>query len=68
MSCYDRIDEEKIRTQAHVREWARSGFLHEAQTRRINEDLRVDLKRTNPFLRAVLFVGDSVISMAGSHS
>jgi hypothetical protein len=56
MSCYDRIDEQKIRTQAHVREWTRSGFLDEEQARRIYEDLRVDLRRTNPFLRAVLFV------------
>ena len=56
MSCFGSIDEEKIRTQAHVREWARSGFLDEAQARRISEDLRVDLRRTNPFLRAVLFL------------
>jgi len=56
MSCYASIDEEKIRTQAHVREWARSGLLDEAQSRRLNEDLRVDLRRTNPFLRAVLFL------------
>jgi len=64
MSCYATVDEEKIRTQARVREWARSGFLDEAQARRINEDLRVDLRRTNPFLRAVLFLFTVLITGA----
>ena len=56
MSCYAAIDEEKIRTQSHVREWTRSGFLDGAQFERISADLQVDFRRTNPFLRAVLFV------------
>jgi hypothetical protein len=64
MSCYAAVDEEKIRTQARVREWARSGFIDEAQAGRINEDLRVDLRRTNPFLRAVLFLFTALIAGA----
>lgn len=56
MSCYGTIYEEKIRTQSRVREWARSGFLDEAQAERISTDLQVDLRRTNLFLRAVLFI------------
>ncbi len=56
MSCYSPIAEEKIRTQAQVREWARSGLLNEAQAQRMTDDLRVDLRRTNTFLRGVLFV------------
>jgi hypothetical protein len=56
MTCYASIDEENIRTQARVREWAHSGLLSEAQAQRMNEDLRVGLRRTNLFLRAVLFV------------
>jgi hypothetical protein len=64
MSCYATIDEEKIRTQAQVREWASSGFLDEAQARRIGKDLRVDLRRTNPFLRVVLFLFTVLIAAA----
>jgi len=64
MSCYVTTDEEKIRTQARVREWASSGFLDEEQARRIGENLRVDLRRTNPFLRAVLFLFTVLITAA----
>ena len=52
MSCYASIHEEQIRTQSRVREWTRSGFLDEGQSERISAGLQVDLRRTNPFLRA----------------
>jgi hypothetical protein len=64
MSCYASIDEEKIRTQSRVREWTRSGFLDAGQSERISEGLHVDLRRTNPFLRAVLFVFTVLIAAA----
>src|SRR5262245_19760613 len=64
MNCYAPIDEEKIRTQSCVREWTRSGFLDAGQSERISEGLRVDLRRTNPFLRAVLFVFTVLIAAA----
>ena len=64
MSRYAQTDEENIRTQALVREWTRSGLLDETQNDRIEADLRVDLKRTNPFLRAVLFVFTCLIVAA----
>jgi hypothetical protein len=64
MSCYASIDEEKIRTQSCVREWARSGFLDASQSERISEGLHVDLRRTNLFLRAVLFVFTVLIAAA----
>lgn len=56
MSNYAPFDEEKIRTLSRVREWTRSGFLDSQQLEHISEGLHVDLRRTNPFLRAVLFL------------
>jgi hypothetical protein len=63
MSRYAQADEEKIRTQALVREWTRSGLLDESRGR-IEADLHVDLRRTNHFLRAVLFVFSCLIVAA----
>jgi hypothetical protein len=40
--------------QALVREWALSGLLEAAQAETLAADLRVDLRRTYPFLRAGL--------------
>jgi hypothetical protein len=64
MSCYATSDEEKIRTQARVRDWKSSGFLDETQANRMVEALRVDLRRTKLFLRAVLFVFTGLIAAA----
>jgi hypothetical protein len=64
MSRYASIDEEKIRTQSSVRAWNSSGFVDEAQANRIREALRVDLRRTNLFLRVVLFVFTVLITAA----
>ncbi len=59
MRRYSRDEEERIRAQRLVREWTRSGLLEAAQGARLPEELRVDLRRTNPFLRAglALFTG-----------
>jgi hypothetical protein len=54
MRRYSSDDEERIRMQALVREWARSGLLETAQAETLAADLRVDLRRTNLFLRAGL--------------
>jgi len=56
MSNYAPVDEEKVRTLSRVREWTRSGFLDSTQLEHVSEGLHVDLRRTNPFLRAVLFL------------
>ena len=64
MNRYTQADEEKIRTHALVREWTRSGLLDESQNDRIEAELRVDLRRTNHFLRAVLFVFTCLIVAA----
>jgi hypothetical protein len=55
MSKYSRHDEEMIRVERLVREWRRSGLLDKAQEDRILPELHTDLRRTNIFLRAILF-------------
>jgi hypothetical protein len=59
MRRYSRDEEERIRAQRLVREWTRSGLLEPEQGARLAEELRVELRRTNPFLRAglALFTG-----------
>ena len=64
MKIYSQADEEKIRAQARVREWHRSGFLDASQAALIATQLRVDLRRTNFFLRAVLFVFTAIVVTA----
>jgi hypothetical protein len=64
MRIYLQADEEKIRAQSLVREWHRSGFLNASQTAQLLSELRVDLRRTNFFLRAVLFLFTSVVIAA----
>ncbi len=54
MTRYTQDEEERIRTQARVREWTRSGLLDASQLTTISDGLQVDLRRTNMFLRAVL--------------
>ena len=56
MRRYDPADEERIRSRSLVREWTRSGLLAAAQMAHLEADLRVDLRRTNLFLRLVLFL------------
>jgi hypothetical protein len=59
MRRYSQDEEERIRAQRAVREWTRSGLLDASQGARLGEELRVELRRTNPFLRAglALFTG-----------
>jgi hypothetical protein len=54
MRKYLAEDERKIRIERHVREWFRSGLIDKAQHDRILPELRVDLRRTNLFLRMLL--------------
>ncbi len=54
MRRYSPEEEERIHTHDLVREWARSGLLDATQGERLGAELRVELRRTNPFLRAGL--------------
>jgi hypothetical protein len=67
MRRYSVDQEEDIRAQGMVREWTRSGLLDATQGVRLVADLRVDLRRTNVFLRAglALFTGLIVAATTG---
>jgi len=64
MRIYAQADEEKVRAEAVVREWQRSGFLDTSQAAQIANELRVDFRRTNFFLRALLFLFTSIVVAA----
>ena len=64
MSAYRVEDERAIRMQRRVRDWTKSGLLSEEQRERMMPELQVDLRRTNLFLRATLFVFGFLIVMA----
>src|SRR5947199_3901687 len=54
MRRYSREEEERIRALRMVPEWTRSGLLDPTQRERLESELQVELRRTNPFLRVVL--------------
>ena len=61
MRRYTDDEEERIHLQGEVREWTRSGLLDAAQGEALAAELRVDLRRTKPFLRAVLALFTALI-------
>ena len=67
MRRYSEDDETRIRAQTRVREWTRAGLLDPPQGAQFEPELRVDVRRTNVFLRAglalftALIVGASVL-------
>jgi len=52
---YNAHDERAIRAEDLLRNWTRSGLLEKPQEDRILPELKVDLRRTNPFFRLILF-------------
>jgi hypothetical protein len=56
VSLHSAEDERRLRLQALVREWARSGLLDPQQGATLEAELRVNLRRTNVFLRAGLAI------------
>ena len=67
MSRYSEDDETRIRAQTRVRDWTRAGLLDPPQGAQLESELRVDVRRTNVFLRVglalftALIVGASVL-------
>jgi hypothetical protein len=67
MRRYSQDEEERIRAQTLVREWTRSKLLDPSQGAQLEANLRVDVRRTNVYLRAglalftALIVGASVL-------
>jgi len=56
MSIYSRDEERKVRVQALIHDWNKSGLITGEQRDRMLPDVRVDFRRTNLFLRITLFV------------
>lgn len=67
MSAYRDDHERDIRTERLVKDWAKSGLISDQQRDQMLPELQVDLRRTNKFLRATLFVFGLLIlqSVAG---
>lgn len=61
MNLYTEDDERAIRVQRMVEDWTASGLLIPEQRARIAPELKVDLRRTNRFLRITLFVFGYII-------
>jgi hypothetical protein len=66
MRRYSADEEERIRTEALVREWTRSGLLDPVQGAALVGELHVDVRRTNPFLRGGLALFTFVIIAAST--
>jgi hypothetical protein len=64
MSLYPAEDERRIRLQAVVREWTKSKLLDPAQGAALEAELRVNVRRTNVFLRAGLALFTTLIVAA----
>jgi hypothetical protein len=64
VSLHSAEDERRLRLQALVREWARSGLLDPQQGATLEAELRVNLRRTNVFLRAGLAIFTALIVAA----
>ncbi len=64
MRRYTEEQEDSIKTERLLREWARSGLLAPPQADRLAVDLKTDLQQTNLFLRIVLFAFGLLIAGA----
>ena len=64
MNFYTAEDERRIRWQALVREWTKSGLLDAAQGEAFDAELRVNVRRTNNFLRAGLALFTALVVAA----
>ena len=56
MRAYSASSEEALRARNFLQDWAGEGFLTEAQYQRMEPETVCDLRRTNIFLRIVLFL------------
>jgi hypothetical protein len=56
MRAYSAFGEEALRARHLLKDWAGEGFLTEAQYQRMEQETVCDFRRTNIFLRIVLFL------------
>jgi hypothetical protein len=70
MKKYRHGDEQNVRTERFIHEWLRSGLIDQTQHDRMLPDVQPEFRRTNLFLRLVLFgfglviVGASTVLVA----
>lgn len=65
MRAYAESSEEAVRAHDLLKDWRGEGFLSEEQHQRLEQDIVCDLRRTNIFLRLVLFLFTLIIVGAG---
>jgi len=61
MRAYTASEEEALRARNLIKDWAGEGFLTDAQYQRLEQETVCDLRRTNIFLRLVLFLFTLII-------
>ena len=61
MRAYSASSEEARRARDLLKDWAGEGFLTEAQYQRMEQETTCELRRTNIFLRLVLFLFTLII-------
>ena len=61
MRAYSESNEEALRARNLLKDWAGEGFLTEAQYQRMEQETACELRRTNIFLRFVLFLFTLII-------
>lgn len=61
MRAYSASSEEALRARDLLKDWAGEGLLTEAQYQRMEQETVCDLRRTNIFLRLVLFLFTAII-------
>ena len=61
MRAYSASSEEALRARDLLKDWAGEGFLTEAQYQRMEQETVCELRRTNIFLRLVLFLFTLII-------
>ena len=64
MRVYSASDEESVRARDLLKDWAGEGFLTAAQYQQMEPETVCDLRRTNIFLRIVLFLFTLLIVVA----
>ncbi len=65
MRAYSESSEEALRTRNLLKDWAGEGFITQEQYKRMEQETVCDLRRTNIFLRLVLFLFTLIIVAAG---
>jgi hypothetical protein len=61
LRAYSASSEEALRARVLLKDWAGEGFLTDAQYQRMEQETVCDLRRTNIFLRLVLFLFTLII-------